>query len=160
MPSVLVGVGSNADPVRGLSIAIVELTQRFGAVRCSSVYRSESVRVSGADYLNMVVVFDTAEPVAALRDALRVIEQRAGRRRDDPTSCALDLDLYCYGACVDAAQRLPRPGMFSEMFVLAPLAELAPDFADPLTGQSSRALWQAVASRAAIQNVGALESLG
>jgi 2-amino-4-hydroxy-6-hydroxymethyldihydropteridine diphosphokinase len=159
MPDVLVGVGSNADPARGLVLAVAELTQRFGAVRCSSVYRSAAVDAAGADYLNLVAAFVTAEPVGALRDALRAIEERAGRRRDDPTICALDLDLLCYGACVDATQRLPRPGMFELPFVLGPLAELVPDFVHPLTGQSVRAAWQA-APRAALESLGAVSSLG
>jgi len=159
MPDVLVGIGSNADPERGLRLATAELAQRFVALRCSSVYRSKALGVPGADYLNMVVAFVSAEPVELVRDALRTIEVRAGRRRDHPGTCALDLDLLCYGARVDAAQRLPRPGAFSLPFVLAPLAEVAPELVDPLTGRSSRAVWQAAATQAAIENVGPLESL-
>jgi 2-amino-4-hydroxy-6-hydroxymethyldihydropteridine diphosphokinase len=158
MPDVLVGVGSNVDPARALRVAVADLEQRFGAVRCSSVYRGSAVGGAGADYLNMVVALTTAEPIAVLHAALRAIEDRAGRRRDDPKSCALDLDLLCYGARVDAAQRLPRPGLFTLPFVLGPLAELAPDFVHPLTGESCRAAWQAV-PRAAIENVGAVRSL-
>jgi 2-amino-4-hydroxy-6-hydroxymethyldihydropteridine diphosphokinase len=74
-------------------------------------------------------------------------------------TCALDLDLLCYGACVDAERRLPRPGTFSQAFVLAPLAEVAPELLDPLTGRSTRAAWQALAQRAVIKNVGPLEAL-
>jgi 2-amino-4-hydroxy-6-hydroxymethyldihydropteridine diphosphokinase len=159
MPDVLVGIGSNAYPKRGLGIATAELARSFGTLRRSSVYRSESVSIPGPDYLNMVVAFVSAEPIERVRDALRAIEARAGRRRDDPGTCALDLDLLCYGACVDAAQRLPRPGTFSQPFVLAPLAEVAPELVDPLTGRSSRAAWQAAAPLAAIENVGALDSL-
>jgi 2-amino-4-hydroxy-6-hydroxymethyldihydropteridine diphosphokinase len=159
MPDVLVGIGSNAYPKRGLRLGVAELERRFGALRRSSVYRSESVGAPGPDYLNMVAAFVAAEPIEAVRDALRAIEALAGRRRDDPKTCALDLDLLCYGACVDAAARLPRPGMFSHAFVLAPLAEVAPEFTDPLTGRSSRKAWQAAALRAAIENVGPLDSL-
>jgi 2-amino-4-hydroxy-6-hydroxymethyldihydropteridine diphosphokinase len=159
MPDVLVGIGSNVDPKRGLKLATAELAQRFGALRSSSVYRSKSVGVPGPDYLNMVVAFVSAEPIALVRDALRAIEMRAGRRRDDPTACTLDLDLLCYGACVDGAQRLPRPGTFSQPFVIAPLAEVAPELVDPLTGRSSRAAWEAAGPRAVIENVGALGSL-
>jgi 2-amino-4-hydroxy-6-hydroxymethyldihydropteridine diphosphokinase len=159
MPDVLVGVGSNADPVRGLKLAVAELERQFGELRCSSVYRSASVGIPGPDYLDMVVAFVTSEPVVALRDVLRAIEERAGRRRGDPKTCALDLDLLCYGVCVDAAQRLPRPGMLEQVFVLAPLAEVAPDFTDPLTGRKSRVARQAAAARAAIENVGSLKAL-
>lgn len=159
MPDVFVGIGSNADPARAVRFAVAELEQRFGAVRCSSVYRSAAGGAGGADYLNLVVAFVTAEPIAALRDTLHAIEERAGRRRHDATICVLDLDLLCYGACVDAALRLPRPGMFTLPFVLGPLAELAPELVHPLTGQTSRAVWEAAPS-AAIENVGAFRSLG
>jgi 2-amino-4-hydroxy-6-hydroxymethyldihydropteridine diphosphokinase len=158
MPDVFVGVGSNADPERGLATAVAELAQRFGAVRCSSVYRSESWGLASPDYLNMVAAFITTEPIVGIRAALGAIEERAGRRREDPKVCALDLDVLSYGVCVDAVQRLPRPGLFSLPFVLAPLAELAPDFVHPLSGASCRAAWQAAASSAAIENVGKLES--
>jgi 2-amino-4-hydroxy-6-hydroxymethyldihydropteridine diphosphokinase len=160
MSDVFVGVGSNADPERGLALAVAELTQRFGAVRCSSVYRSASFESASADYLNIVAAFVTTEPVVQIRAALRAIEDRAGRRRDDPGICALDLDLLCYGACVDAAERLPRPGLFTLPFVLGPLAELAPDFVHPLTGGSSRAAWQVAAPGAALENVRDVGSLG
>ena len=45
MPEVFIGAGSNADPERQLRLALSELERRFGALRCSSVYRGPAVGV-------------------------------------------------------------------------------------------------------------------
>jgi 2-amino-4-hydroxy-6-hydroxymethyldihydropteridine diphosphokinase len=154
MPEVFVGAGSNADPDRGLRVAVRELSRRFGAVRCSSVYRSAAAGgVPAPAYSNLVVALETAVAVDALRDELRAIEQLAGRTRADPAVCALDLDLLLYGRRVDAQRGLPRPGLFTLPFVAGPLAELAPDLTHPLTGETCRAAWTALAP-------GGLEDLG
>ncbi len=159
MPDVFVGIGSNADPATALRAAVAALAQRFGTLRCSSVYRSKAVGVPAADYLNMVVALYAAEPVALLHEALHAIEAQAGRQRNDPAVTALDLDLLLYGSRVDAELRLPRPGLFTPPFVLGPLAELAPDLVHPVTGESCAAAWRA-APHAALANLGALRSLG
>ena len=138
MPEVFVGAGSNADPERRLTFAVAELERRFGELRRSRVYRSAAVGATGADYLNLAVAFATELAVDALREALRAIEAAAGRTRADAAVCELDLDLLLYGACVDAARRVPRPGLLAQPFVIVPLAELAPELRHPLTGERYR----------------------
>jgi 2-amino-4-hydroxy-6-hydroxymethyldihydropteridine diphosphokinase len=135
MPEVFIGAGSNADPERRLRLALVELERRFGALRSSSVYRGPSVGVPGADYSNLVVALKTELDVDSLRDELRAIEALAGRTRVDAAICELDLDLLLYGPRVDAARRLPRPGLLTLPFVHVPLAELAPELVHPVTGE-------------------------
>jgi 2-amino-4-hydroxy-6-hydroxymethyldihydropteridine diphosphokinase len=158
MPEVFVGAGSNADPVRSLRRAVVELERRFGAVRCSSVYRSRAVGRPAADYLNLALTLSTELGIEAVRESLRAVEALAGRSRLDPAVCALDLDLLLYGARVDAARRLPRPGLFTTPFVLAPLVELAPELVHPVTGERCLAAWHA-AQRGTLRAAGALDAL-
>jgi 2-amino-4-hydroxy-6-hydroxymethyldihydropteridine diphosphokinase len=157
MPDAFVGIGSNADPKRALRAAVAAL-ERLGPMRCSSVYRSAAVGGIGADYLNMVAALTTSLSIAALREALRAVEAAAGRRRVDPAVCELDLDLRLYGLCVDAAERLPRPGLFTLPFVLGPLAEIEPELAHPVTGQTARAAQ--TASHAALHSLGSVRALG
>ncbi len=154
MPEVFVGAGSNADAERRLELAVAELARRFGAVRCSSVYRGAAAGAPAADYLNLVVGFETALGADAIKAELGAIEALAGRTRTDAAVCELDLDLLAYGRRVDAALRLPRPGLFSLPFVLVPLAELAPDFRHPVMGERSGSA-HAVAART-LTNLGAL----
>ena len=135
MPDVFVGAGSNAAPGRALETAAAELERQFGALRVSSVYRSAARGAAAADYLNVVIALNTERDVDSVRDALRAIEEIAGRSRRDPAVVELDLDLLLYGVRVDAERRLPRPGLFELPFVLGPLAELEPELAHPLTGE-------------------------
>ena len=135
MPEAFIGAGSNADPERRLRRALAELERRFGPLRCSGVYRFPALGRPAADYLNLVVALATETSVDELRDELRAIETLAGRNRVDAAVCELDLDLLLYGRRVDAERRLPRPGLLTLPFVLVPLAELAPELVDPITGQ-------------------------
>src|SRR5690349_16189404 len=122
MNELLIGIASNVEPESALRVALAALKHRFGGVACSSVYRGPAAGLAAAAYLNMVVQVVTDASVGSLRADFAAIETAAGRTRDDPRICRLDLDLLTYGSCVDAAQRLPRPGLYLLPFVLVPLA--------------------------------------
>jgi len=160
MDEVLIGIGSNLEPEQALRAAVGALKQRFGRVACSSVYRGPAAGLAAADYLNMVVQVVTNSAVDALRAELAAIETATGRTRDDPRVCRLDLDLLVYGGCVDAAQRLPRPGLYSLPFVLVPLAEIAPRLVHPLTGERCSAALAAARRAPNLTNLGELATLG
>jgi 2-amino-4-hydroxy-6-hydroxymethyldihydropteridine diphosphokinase len=155
MPEVFIGAGSNANPERGLRLALAELERRFGVLRCSSLYRGAAAGRPAADYLNLVVALRTQLAVASVRDELRAIEGLAGRARADPAVCELDLDLLLYGCRVDAQLRLPRPGLFTLPFVIVPLAELAPELVHPVTGERCRSASRQVEA-GSLENLGAL----
>jgi 2-amino-4-hydroxy-6-hydroxymethyldihydropteridine diphosphokinase len=97
----------------------------------SSVWETEPVGGAGPEwFLNMVVRVETdLSPEAAL-DALLAIERARGRRRSRPNAPReLDLDLLLLGdqRRASPALTLPHPRMTERAFVLAPLAEIAPD---------------------------------
>jgi 2-amino-4-hydroxy-6-hydroxymethyldihydropteridine diphosphokinase len=159
MFDVYIGLGSNLDPERHLQQAVVELERRCGALRISAVYRSRAVGAPAADYQNLVVAFRSAAGAPAIKAMLVAIEDAAGRSRTQTRSaaCALDLDLLLYGRRVDAQQRLPRTDILRHAFVLAPLAQIAPQLLHPVTGQSYGAAWQALAATAPpLTNLGEL----
>lgn len=158
MPEVFVGAGSNADPERALRRAVNELERRFGAIRCSNVYRSAADGARAPDYLNLVVAFETDRDVDSVRETLCAIEALGGRTRADPAVVELDLDLLVYGLCVDADRRLPRPGLFTTPFVLGPLAGLAPELVHPVNGECCLRAWRSL-ENAELRDVGALTAL-
>jgi 2-amino-4-hydroxy-6-hydroxymethyldihydropteridine diphosphokinase len=160
MPEAFVGLGSNADPVAALRAAVAALAPLGGELRSSSVYRSAAVGVAAADYLNMVVSFESDLGAAVLRAELALLETALGRSRADPAVCRIDLDLLFYGAAVAAGQGLPRPGAFAAAFVVTPLAELAPELRHPLTGVRCVQAWEELAARAPqLTNLGDLGAL-
>lgn len=126
-------------------MACRELARRFGAVDVSGVYRNPPVGFSGADFLNLVLHFRTAESPATIVAELERLHVLAGRERGAERFAprTLDLDLLLYGDSVlpEAGIRVPREDIRKYGFVLRPLAELAPSLRHPVTGQTMAELW-------------------
>ena len=136
-----VGIGANLGDARANVLdAIDRLARLPGArlVRTSSLYRTAPIDSSGDDYVNAVASLDTDLDAHALLQALFAIEQAHGRERPYRNAPrTLDLDLLLYGDdIIDDAPGLivPHPRMHERAFVLAPLAEAAPDLVIPGRG--------------------------
>jgi 2-amino-4-hydroxy-6-hydroxymethyldihydropteridine diphosphokinase len=88
-------------------------------------------------YLNGAVVGETTLAPREILEALLAIEQAYGRERPFPGAArTLDLDLILIGDLFEdsAAVQVPHPRFRERFFVLGPLAEIAPDMVDPVTG--------------------------
>jgi 2-amino-4-hydroxy-6-hydroxymethyldihydropteridine diphosphokinase len=164
---IYVGAGSNSEPAERLRAAVAALERAFGAVRCSSTYRSAAVGARAPEYLNLAVGFESSGAPDHVKAQLTAIEAAMGRTRarSASTLCALDLDLLIHGSRVDAGRRLPHPDVLRRAFVLGPLAELAPELVHPVTGERLAAAWTRLvesvpAIEPAIERVGSLESIG
>ncbi len=82
-------------------------------------------------------------PPRELFEKLRSIEAAAGRSRPYPGAPRiLDLDLILAGDEVveDGDLQVPHPRFRERLFVLEPLATVAPDLIDPVTGLSVQQL--------------------
>jgi 2-amino-4-hydroxy-6-hydroxymethyldihydropteridine diphosphokinase len=146
MPRVYVAIGSNVQPDHWVPLAAHELRRRYPGVRFSACYRNPAYGFEGADFINAVAGFDTAQPVDVVLASCHEIEFLCGRRRDDPKWAprAMDVDLLLYGDTVaeTAAFRLPRPDLLRRVYMLGPLAEIAPELRHPTTGRTIAAHWQ------------------
>jgi 2-amino-4-hydroxy-6-hydroxymethyldihydropteridine diphosphokinase len=88
-------------------------------------------------FLNTVVEVRTLLEPDALILACLDAEKRAGRVRSTRNGPRpLDIDVLLYGdRIVDSpALKIPHPRYRYRRFVLAPLAEIAPDLSDPVSG--------------------------
>ncbi len=144
---VYVSAGSNIDPQHHLRAACRRLAERFGSLSMSSVYRTKAVGFDGDDFLNLILSFSTDLDVHTVIACLDEAEVRAGRARSAESFVprTLDLDLLLYGQQVldESAVRVPRADILQYAFVLAPIAELAPDLRHPVDGRTMRELWSA-----------------
>ncbi|MGI8748288.1 MAG: 2-amino-4-hydroxy-6-hydroxymethyldihydropteridine diphosphokinase [Deinococcus sp.] len=143
----LIALGANlGDPRRALRWAAGELEALGRPVGRSWLYRSRAVGgpPGQPDYLNAALGLLTPLDPPTLLAALLETEARYGRVRAERWGPrVLDLDLIGYGDLVlgpvGTALTLPHPRAFERSFVLAPLADLAPDWRDPRSGESVRA---------------------
>ena len=146
MTPILLSLGSNLDPERHLRAGVAALRDRFGSVTVSPFYRMQAVGFDGPDFLNAGALLHTDLDPRALDDWLHALEDRHGRDRSGPRfgNRTLDIDIVYYGDRIsgpEARPRLPRPEV-RHAFVLMPLAEIAPDFVDPVQGRTLRDLWR------------------
>ncbi len=142
MVRVYVGIGSNLDdPRRHVDDAVQALDQlpqtRRRAV--SPLYRSRPLGPAGQDdYINAVAELDTLLEPEELLDALKLLEQRHGRRPDAPRWSArpLDLDILVYGHVQrrDPYLTIPHAALAHRNFVLWPLYDVAPHLEIPGLG--------------------------
>lgn len=113
----------------------------LGDLRTSTFHDTAPVGVRSPqpNYLNAAVTGTTTLAPRALLDTLLAIEQRFGRARAYPNaSRTLDLDLILYGDDVldQPGLIVPHPRFRERAFVLEPLAEIAPQMTDPVTGKT------------------------
>jgi 2-amino-4-hydroxy-6-hydroxymethyldihydropteridine diphosphokinase len=146
-----IALGSNlpshaGGPAATVRAAVESLRALGQVVAQSSIYQTEPVGLAEQpSFVNAVVALETESEPEPLLDALLAIERRFGRDRSSSVSNGprtLDLDLLLVDGLVIDTDRLllPHPAMERRRFVLAPLAEIAPDSMHPLLRVSVREL--------------------
>lgn len=139
------------------ALRLLRTTEAVEVVACSSAYDTAPVGPPDQPrYLNAVVAVRTTLAPRTLLDRLLGIERELGRERTSSrwTARTIDLDLILYGECVVAegdlsadALSVPHPRFRERAFVLVPLAEIAPDARDPVTGERVESLLRACPGR-------------
>jgi 2-amino-4-hydroxy-6-hydroxymethyldihydropteridine diphosphokinase len=130
---VFLSLGSNVgDRGKNLRAAIDALPGLGVQIkRVSSIYETEPVDLLEQPwFLNCVVEGETTVPPATLLKELRKLERRMGSKKLVARGPRLiDLDILVYGSqTIDLPElQVPHPRMHLRRFVLAPLAEIAPD---------------------------------
>jgi len=137
-----VALGSNlGDRSSHLDYAISRLRSHLTNVRVSRYYETDPIGVPGPQplFLNAAAVGSTDVSPQDLLQALLEIEAERGRERPHPGAArTLDLDLVLYGSRVldEPGLIVPHPRFRERRFVLKPLAEIAPQLVDPVTGST------------------------
>jgi 2-amino-4-hydroxy-6-hydroxymethyldihydropteridine diphosphokinase len=141
MRPVAIALGSNLGDRRAAIVSAVSRLAPFVTnIRLSDLIETdpEGEGLEGQPrYLNAVVLGETSLGARALLDALTDIERAHGRERPFPGAPrTLDLDLILLGDQVvhEPGLDVPHPRFRERFFVLGPLAELAPELVDPVTG--------------------------
>lgn len=145
-----IALGSNIGNSRQIlnaAIALLEGTPKIKVEKHSQWYRTCPVGPPQPDYLNGCALLKVELTPRELLDVLLEIERRWGRiRREKWGPRSLDLDILFFGDRIlqTSPLRIPHPRLRERAFVLVPLAEIAPDWIDPVTGKTVRDLQQQV----------------
>jgi len=140
---VYIGLGSNeGDGCRNLQNAWKKLSEAGCGVllSLSSPYKSEPVGVETENwFVNAVGVLETKLAPEDLLAKMLAIEKELGSDRRKGIDRSIDLDLLYYDDLVLMTPQLvlPHPEIQDRLFVLLPLAELAPDHIHPVLGKST-----------------------
>jgi 2-amino-4-hydroxy-6-hydroxymethyldihydropteridine diphosphokinase len=97
----------------------------------------------GNEYRNGVAIVEANSPPSAVLAALFAIERSFGRTRTVANAPrTLDLDLIAYGRQVSEGPGLvvPHPRAAERLFVMGPLAEIAPSWRHPANGKTAAEL--------------------
>jgi 2-amino-4-hydroxy-6-hydroxymethyldihydropteridine diphosphokinase len=141
VPRVAIALGSNlGDRRAALAFASERLASLLTDAVLSDIIETDPVGEGLEDqplYLNAALVGETNLEARAMLDALRQIETEYGRTRPFPGAArTLDLDLILFGeqTVIEPGLEVPHPRFRERFFVLGPLAEIAPEMRDPLSG--------------------------
>lgn len=138
MALAFIGLGSNlGDGEKNLRAAWQKMGELSGValVRLSSPYRTNPVGMSSDNWFtNAVGMIETDLAPKLLLAGLLAIEKAMGRDRKKNRDRTVDLDILFYNTIVSSSEGLviPHPEIQNRLFVLAPLAELMPDYRHPV----------------------------
>ena len=148
--AVVVALGSNLAGGFGTSEALLAAAlARFPQAGLPVIARSSWWRSAawpdptGPEYRNGIALVETNAPPAAVLEALFAVERAFGRNRGAPNAPrTLDLDLIAHGRTVLDAPglNLPHPRAHERLFVMGPLAEIAPGWRHPVSGRTAAEL--------------------
>ncbi|MBS0492029.1 MAG: 2-amino-4-hydroxy-6-hydroxymethyldihydropteridine diphosphokinase [Proteobacteria bacterium] len=146
----VVALGGNVAGDYGSSEALLEAAlARFAEaglpiLRRSSWWRSAAwPDPSDQEYRNGVVLVEARLSPQALIRTLFMLENEFGRMRSVRNAPrTLDLDLIAHGRIVsdDPELTLPHPRAHERLFVMGPLAQIAPEWRHPVLGRTAAEL--------------------
>jgi 2-amino-4-hydroxy-6-hydroxymethyldihydropteridine diphosphokinase len=148
--AVVIALGGNLRGAFGSCEALLEAAlARFPEAGLKLIKRSGWWRSAawpdpnGPEYRNGVAIVETSAGPREVLAALLSVETALGRERAERNAPrTLDLDLIAHGRRVidEPGLTLPHPRAHERLFVMGPLAEIAPQWAHPVLGRTAAEL--------------------
>ena len=130
---VYLNLGSNIQPEINL-VRAIQILSEYGEVRgVSNAWESQSVGAPAPNYLNACVLFLSSLNKFDLKEkVIRPIETRLGRERSEDKYIprTMDIDIILFD------DHLHKDSFWNDAFVIVPLAEIYPEYQNPITRKS------------------------
>ncbi|WP_254564969.1 2-amino-4-hydroxy-6-hydroxymethyldihydropteridine diphosphokinase [Oscillatoria sp. HE19RPO] len=145
-----IGLGSNLGDSRSTlesALAILDRTPGIELKKRSIWYKTAPIGPSQPDYFNGCALLEVQLNPQELLKVLLNIERQFGRIRQERWGPrTLDLDILLFGDLIleTSELQLPHPRMRERAFVLVPLAEIVPNWIDPVSGEAIAQLLEKV----------------
>ena len=145
---VFLSLGGNlGDRRANLVNALAAITTKIGIVlSVSSIYETKAWGIENQpDFLNQVILVETILTPQRTLEAALAIELAMGRVREQKWyTRIIDIDLLFFDQQIIATETLtiPHPFISQRNFVLAPMAEIAPNYLHPITQKSITTLYK------------------
>ena len=147
---VAIALGSNLGDSLAILEAAIETLDRIPAINViivSSWYQTKAIGPPQPDYINACISVQVEHEPHSLLEILLNIEKQFGRVRQEKWGArTLDLDLLLYDDLIleTATLQIPHPRIRERAFVLAPLAEIAPKWVEPVSRKTIEELLKTV----------------
>lgn len=144
----LLSLGSNIEPVANLKAAVDRLAASSNLLAVSSVWETKPLGLTDQpNFLNAAAMVETRFSAREFKlDVIRRIERELGRVRAankfGPRPIDIDIMLFNQDVFELDGQHIPDAEVMDRPFVAIPLAEIAPNFRHPETGQTLREIAQ------------------
>lgn len=137
-----IALGGNIGDSRAIlerAMVIVAQTSGISLKAQSRWYKTAPVGPPQPDYINGCALLDVALTPQELLAVILDVEKQFGRVRQERWGPrTLDIDLILFDDIIMETPKLeiPHPRMRERAFVLVPLAEIAPDWIEPVSGKA------------------------
>jgi len=126
-------LGSNIQPEINL-VKAVQLLQNYGEIHgVSNAWESKAIGMDGPNYLNACLLFISPIIQSELKETvIRPIEAQLGRQRSENkyTPRTIDIDIILFD------EKPYNYKFWNYAFVIIPLAEIYPDYQNPIVDES------------------------
>lgn len=161
MHQVFLGIGGNTGNKQdNFDKVYTFIKNELGEIiKQSSVYETPPWGFqSDENFWNQVLVTETRFSPEELLQKITNIENRFGRERGTAgyTSRKMDIDILYFDELVVETEKLtiPHPQIANRLFVLVPLAEIAPEFVHPLLKTTNLQLLENCPDKSEIKKAG------
>ncbi|MEE8423405.1 MAG: 2-amino-4-hydroxy-6-hydroxymethyldihydropteridine diphosphokinase [Thermodesulfobacteriota bacterium] len=137
-----ISIGSNIDKQANITACLKKLRNLCAVKEVSSVYETRPVGNKDQEsFFNAALILETPlKPVKLKFTVLDAVEKELGRRRtedkDAPRTIDLDISLFNQWTLTLGKRKIPDPEILQYPHIAIPLAEIAPDYVHPITGET------------------------